>query len=61
MYEVKERTDQDWGENLGLFSESIDQAVNYGYETRGQIFLRQPYPLPATILGMFLETDVGDD
>ena len=61
LTEVKFRYDEDYGEPTEMFSG--DQTVTMGTDEgdfMGQVFLRQPYPLPMHVLDIIPEMDVDD-
>ena len=61
MVEFKDRTSEAWGEMLRWFSGMISSSVNSGWEEDVYLCYEQSYPLPATILGLTQNFDVGDD
>lgn len=44
-----------------LISNDTRALVQAQWNTEGQIAIRQPYPLPATVLGIYKEITLGDD
>ena len=61
MYEAKERTTELYGEPTVLQEGVRVYPITSDFNREGQIYLRQQYPLPSTILGLFFEVEVGDD
>lgn len=60
LHELQDRTDEDWGEPIRTQSGLQHEVINTGWNEEGTISWRQKYPLPATVLGLVLEIDVGD-
>ena len=61
LVELKDRTDVDWGDPIVLRSEMASVSVNGGWAEDGTVCFQQQYPLPATILGLIISADIGDD
>jgi hypothetical protein len=61
LIEFANRTDEDWGEAINPLDEVIYQHVNTGWDEDQQLFYKQVYPLPAEILSLVFDVDVGDD
>lgn len=61
LVEMKDRTDEDWGEEIALRSDSSYVTVNTAWTTEGEIFFEQRYPLPGTVLGFVYDVDMGDE
>jgi hypothetical protein len=61
LVEIKERTDEPYGAPV-RDQHGIDYAVmNSGFDEGGQIWMVQDNPLPATVTGLVLDVEVGDD
>jgi hypothetical protein len=61
LVEYPNRTDEDWGESINPLSEVNYQHINSGWEEDQQVVYKQAYPLPASILSLVFDVDVGDD
>jgi hypothetical protein len=61
LYEVKERTDEDYNAPTRLQNGNQFVTINAGFDDTGQVYLVQDYPLPATVVGLVLDVEVGDD
>lgn len=61
LVEMKDRTDEDWGEALKLRSDNSYEPINTPWDADGAIVAEQKYPLPATILSLIYDVDEGDD
>lgn len=61
LYPAKERIDELWGEPVGLFSGFRAQLIEPIWDDNGQTYFVQSDPLPATLLGLVFEIEVGDD
>jgi hypothetical protein len=59
LYAFKERTTEKYGEATRLQQGMKPIAIEDNYNREGQIYYRQRYPLPSTILGFVSELDVG--
>ena len=57
---MKDRTDEDWGEELALRSDITEVMLADDYSLDKYLVGRQRWPLPATILGYTVELDYGD-
>jgi hypothetical protein len=44
-----------------LVSSDVRVNIQTDWNLRGQVCIQQPYPLPATILGIYKEVTFGDD
>lgn len=60
LVEMKDRTEEDWGEELALRSDVSDVMLDDTYTLDQFLVGRQAWPLPASILGYTAELDVGD-
>lgn len=60
LVEMKDLTDEDWGETIkfreGTFYEDLEDT----WSTDGTISLRQNYPLPAALLNLIADIEVGE-
>lgn len=61
VYEAKERTTEDWGEPIELSDRTRIYLVDADWTIDSKTYFRQDYPLPATILGLVFDLEVGDD
>lgn len=61
LYEAKERTNEIWGEAITLQNGFQTVAIEAPWEEEAQTYFVQDYPLPATILGLVLDLEIGDD
>lgn len=61
LYDAKERTNELYGEPIELFSGIRIQMIEPIWDENGQTYFVQEDPLPATILGIVLDMEVGDD
>jgi hypothetical protein len=60
LVEVKERTYEAYGAPVRQ-QQGIEYAIlNSGFDEGGQVFLVQDNPLPATVTGLVLEVEIGD-
>lgn len=60
LAEIKQRTHETLGTALQPFSGDWQLSVPSEWNRDGRIFVRQSYPLPATILDLIPEVSVGD-
>jgi hypothetical protein len=61
LYEQKERANELWGEPIELFSGIRVQMLDPEWNEEGQTYFVQDNPLPATLLGVVFDLEVGDD
>lgn len=61
LYEFKDRTTELYGEPIIPRSEMIYNTIEPQWDVNGQFYYVVTDPLPVTILGHVLETEVGDD
>lgn len=61
LYEMKERTTESYGLPTLLQQGAKILALSPRWNLNGQTYFVQDYPLPATVLGYVLSTEVGDD
>jgi len=61
LYQVKTRSIEQFGEAPGLLNGMTETLIEPVWDIEGQSYLVQEDPLPATILGYVLQTEVGDD
>lgn len=61
LYDMKERTNELWGEPTRVINGVKYQLLATEYNTEGQVYIIQDNPLPATILGHVISAEVGDD
>lgn len=60
LTEIKERNLNTLGQAIELFTGDERMIIGGGWTTEGQVCLQQDNPLPATILGVIPEIQVGD-
>jgi len=60
LYEMKLEPSQIWGLGSSLITDDVRLVIGSWFNTKGQVFMEQSYPLPATILGIIPEVWVGD-
>jgi hypothetical protein len=60
LVEMKERTDEAWGEEIALITDITELLLSDTMSLSQYFVGRQEYPLPATILGYTVEMDFGD-
>lgn len=58
LYEYKQRTFEDLGDPIALFTGIMEQEVDSDWEENGDVLIRQKDPLPFEILGLTLDLDV---
>lgn len=61
LYAMKERTNEDWGEPTELQEGVETVLVEPTWDDSGQFYVVQDNPLPATLLGFVVNTEIGDD
>lgn len=61
LHEVKERTNEDYGEPITLQNGDQYSNLDIEWNDEGQVFIVQDNPLPAVVLGYMLRTEAGDD
>lgn len=61
LYPAKQRTDELWGEPTDLFSGIAYQLITPIWDESGQSYFVQDLPMPATLLGIVFDIEVGDD
>ena len=59
LYEQKERDDERYGEPIAWYTGDKELSVQSFWTNDGRVFLRQPNPLPATVLAIIPELAVG--
>lgn len=60
MEEMGDRTDEDWGATLKMRTDVSSILINSSYNYDAQILWRQRYPLPSSLLGFVVRSDVGE-
>lgn len=60
LYEMKERTTEIYSEATRLQTGLKFTALETMFDTDGSVYYVQDYPLPASIIGVIAETDIGD-
>lgn len=61
LYQFRERTTELYGEPTALLSEMKSGLMQSQFTNDAQIYVVQDQPLPATLLGFVLSTEIGDD
>lgn len=61
LYEMKDRTDEVYGEPTRLQSKIKQVPVEDAWDPDAQVYFQQSYPLPATVLGYTLDVNIGDE
>lgn len=61
LYALKERTNEAWGEPTRLLNGVRVLMLEPHWNVEGQTYFVQDDPLPATLLGHVVQTDVGDN
>lgn len=61
LYDARERTNENYGEPIALFSGVNIQLIDPEWDENGQTYFVQDNPLPATLLGIVFDVEVGDD
>jgi hypothetical protein len=61
LVEVKERTEEPYGAPTRLHQDMDFVILNSGFDEGGQVWMVQDSPLPATVTGLVLDVEVGDD
>ena len=60
LEEMGDRTDERWGDPLKLRSDVSVARLDAQYDYNAQVYWRQAYPLPATLLGFVIRSDLGE-
>jgi hypothetical protein len=60
LEEMRDRTDEQWGDPLGLRSDVSVAQLDAAYDYNAQVYWRQSYPLPASLLGFVIRADLGE-
>lgn len=60
LQEMKDRTDEFWGDTLALRSDVSELLMEDSFKLEQHLVGQQRYPLPATVLGYTAEYDWGD-
>ena len=60
LEEMGDRTDENWGDPLSLRSDVSVARLDAQYDYNAQVYWRQPYPLPASLLGFVIRSDLGE-
>lgn len=61
LYSMKERRTEPMGEPIRLQRDMRYELIDGNWDVNGQLYLVQDYPLPATVLGIVQDFEVGDD
>ncbi len=61
LYDMKERTNENWNQPTRLQDGSKYILIEPEWDTNGQCYFVQKHPLPATILGLVYDLEIGDD
>lgn len=59
LVEYKQRTNEPWGTPPRLRSDELEVVVEPSWNNHGQVYIRQPYPLPTTIVAITPEVSLG--
>lgn len=59
-FEMKDRLEEDWGEELALRSDFPEIVLAAPWDELTSVYIKQEYPLPAHVLSVILNLDVGD-
>lgn len=59
LTEAKQRTTEVFGAPPGLRTDVIDVTLTPSWGQSGQVFVRQPYPLPLTVVSLVAEVALG--
>ncbi len=59
LTEAKQRTNEPYGSPPSLVSKEIQVNLTPSWGDSGQVFVRQPYPLPLTVVSQTLEVALG--
>lgn len=59
LVEAKQRTTELYGEPPNMVTDEVKVMVTPSWQNGGQIYIRQSYPLPITVVGLTLELVVG--
>lgn len=60
LYEMRERTDEPYGQTIRSQSGYNDVLMQADWDENGQTYIVQDLPLPATIIGLVSDVDLGD-
>ncbi len=60
LYEVKEQTVEPYGEPIAVISGYKYTLIQAGFDDDGQTYFVQDNPLPAAILGLVMDQEIGD-
>jgi len=60
LYEMKDRTNVPWSTDMPLRSEMATVSIDAAWERDGSLYWEQPYALPATVLGLVVDAEIGD-
>lgn len=60
LFEMKDRSTEQWGDPTDLRSDMQELLFESGYTEDGQFYFYQAYPLPATVLGYVAQVEIGD-
>ena len=61
LVEMKQRQNEDMGTPTALLTGDKRITLKPDWNSNGRLFLRQPYPLPLTVLAIIPDIDVGSD
>jgi hypothetical protein len=61
LYQIKERTTEPWTEATYLQEGMKHVLIEPQWDEQGQVYIVQDDPLPVTVLGYVLNTEIGDD
>lgn len=61
LYEARERVDEEMGQPIREISGVQGVLIDTDWDINGQTYIVQDNPLPATVLGLVVDADMGDD
>ena len=61
LIEVKDRTEEPYGAPIRMQHDMDYVILNSGFDEGGQVWMVMDSPLPATVTGLVLDVEVGDD
>lgn len=61
LYEIRERTTEPYGHPILMSNGVKYQLLSSNWDVEGQTYIVQDYPLPATLLGLVSDIEVGDE
>tara|TARA_R110002072_G_scaffold273239_1_gene433939 strand:+ start:5749 stop:8559 length:2811 start_codon:yes stop_codon:yes gene_type:complete len=55
-----QREDEDWGDPVALFTGDHEQTLEPDWNSHGRVMIRQPYPLPFTLLAAIPQVEIEE-